>query len=318
MDDFASASMLRLLLRAMAAQGLPPPLPVPDAARVPIQHKRLVVSCIVREGGLALLLELAQQVHRIAGEPLHQALSGARDPHDFLMRWQRLERYVHASHRVLCRERGGRSLLLEHVAQADAAPLAAESVAVLGVWIGALRSIGAQALEVAIDGCVVHGDGATGAWTGRPPQCWRLKWAAMAPASAEAEVPVPPAPGRDAAPPWGGPWPWPEPAAGLAHVLARVLARDPAASPRVADAAAALGLPLRTLQRRLATSGTCFSELLGEVRVRLAAAWLARGAPTLAEIGYLCGYADQAHFTREFTRRAGMPPARYRAAAGLG
>ena len=34
MDDFASATMLRLLLRAMAAHGLAPPLPQPDAARV--------------------------------------------------------------------------------------------------------------------------------------------------------------------------------------------------------------------------------------------------------------------------------------------
>ena len=93
------------------------------------------------------------------------------------------------------------------------------------------------------------------------------------------------------------------------------MARDLTAAHRVADAAAALGLSLRTLQRRLADAGTSYRSLLGEVRVRRAAVYLARPGTTLAEIGFLCGFADQAHFTREFTRRAGLPPARYRGAA---
>jgi AraC-like DNA-binding protein/predicted small lipoprotein YifL len=307
MNDFASASMLRLLLRAMAAHGLTPPLPLPDAARVPLPHKQQVVAGIVRAGGLPLLLALAQQVQHIDGEPLHQALVGARDPHDFLARWQRLERYVHASHRVLPRQCGTRSLLLEHVSRDAAPPMAAESVAVLGVWIGALRAIGTCGLRVSVAGHLVHGDGATQAWTTSPTPCWQLDWASVADARATNES------GPADMPPPGGPLPWPEPAAGLA----RWLARDLAASPRAATAAAALGLPLRTMQRQLTRAGVSYSDVLAEVRVRLAAAWLTRGAPTLAEIGFLCGYADQAHFTREFTRRAGMPPGQYRAAATL-
>jgi AraC-like DNA-binding protein len=106
-------------------------------------------------------------------------------------------------------------------------------------------------------------------------------------------------------------WPWPEPALSLA----RWLASDPTCSPRVDDAAATLGITSRTLQRRLAQAGLTFSEIVGEVRVRLAAQLLASPRPSLSEIGFLCGYADQAHFTREFTRRAGVPPARYRAAS---
>lgn len=312
MDDFASAGMLRLLLRAMAEAGLSPPLALPDAARVPLPHKQQVVSGIVRAGGLTLLLRLAQKVQHIEGEPLHRALVGARDPHDFLARWQRLERYVHASHRVTPRRRGAHALLLEHVSL-DAQPLmAAESVAVLGVWIGALRAIGTRSLRVRVAGKLVHGDGATDAWVTAPMHSWQLQWAPRA----ESPGPETPAVTANSDPPMAptdGPLPWLEPAA----ELARWLARDPSHPPRVADAAAAMGLPLRTLQRRLTAAGISFSDLLGEVRVRQAAAWLARGAPTLAEIGFLCGYADQAHFTREFTRRAGMSPARYRTAAGL-
>ncbi len=324
MDDFASASMLRLLLRAMAAHGLPLPLPQPGAARVPLRHKQQVVACIVRAGGLPLLLALAQQVQHIEGEPLHQALVGAHDPHDFLGRWQRLERYVHSSHRLLCHQHGAGVLVLAHSAgDAAAPPLPAESVAVLGAWIGALQAIGTRGLRVEMAGRVVFGEGATDAWAtdawatqalatavAAPMPSWQLHWE-PATAAAGADARGTGARGRTAMPLPDGPLPWPEPAA----ALARWFQRDPAAAPRVADAAAALGLPLRTLQRRLAAAGLSFSALLGESRVRMAAALLARSTPTLAEIGFLCGYADQAHFTREFTRRAGLPPARYRAAA---
>jgi AraC-like DNA-binding protein len=307
MDDFASASMLRLLLRAMAADGLAAPLPLPDGAHVPLQHKHQVVSCIVRAGGLPLLLRLAQQVQHIEGEPLHQALIGARDPHEFLARWQRLERYVHSRHRVLARERHESSLRLEHTAQGSTPPMAAEGVAVLGVWIGALRAMGTRGLRVQVADCVVFSEDGASVWPAASLQCWQLQWTPCT------QTPAVAADRRSATPPLSGTLPWPEPAA----ELARWLARDPAARPRAADAAAALDLPLRTLQRRLAMAGVSFSDLVAEMRVRLAAAWLAAGTSTLAEIGFACGYADQAHFTREFKRRAGMPPARYRSATDL-
>ena len=43
-----------------------------------------------------------------------------------------------------------------------------------------------------------------------------------------------------------------------------------------------------------------------------------RGGAALAEIGLLCGYADQSHFTREFRQRSGLTPADYRRDFGAG
>jgi len=157
---------------------------------------------------------------------------------------------------------------------------------------------------------VVHGDGATSAWAAGSADRWQLRWLGTDPASATVPRGAPGA-SLPAMPPLESPLPWPQPAADLA----RWMAHDLAAAHRVADAAAALGLSLRTLQRQLAAAGTSYRSLLGEVRVRQAAICLARPGTTLAEIGFLCGFADQAHFTREFTRRAGLPPARYRGAA---
>jgi AraC-like DNA-binding protein len=51
-----------------------------------------------------------------------------------------------------------------------------------------------------------------------------------------------------------------------------------------------------------------------ELRCRAGAWWLLNSHASIAELGFLSGYADQAHFTRELQRRVGMTPARYRAA----
>ena len=42
-----------------------------------------------------------------------------------------------------------------------------------------------------------------------------------------------------------------------------------------------------------------------------------RGA-ALAEIGFLCAYADPSHFTREFRLRSGLTPADFRREFGVG
>jgi transcriptional regulator GlxA family with amidase domain len=51
---------------------------------------------------------------------------------------------------------------------------------------------------------------------------------------------------------------------------------------------------------------------MAEARVRSASWWLLETVRPIAEIGFLAGYSDQAHFTRDFGRRVGLPPGRYR------
>jgi AraC-like DNA-binding protein len=69
---------------------------------------------------------------------------------------------------------------------------------------------------------------------------------------------------------------------------------------------------VRSLQRSLNRAGLSYSQLLAEARCRSASWWLMCSASPIAEIGYLCGYADQSHFTRDFRYRVGMTPVRYR------
>ncbi|MEU6643253.1 helix-turn-helix domain-containing protein [Saccharomonospora sp. NPDC046836] len=106
------------------------------------------------------------------------------------------------------------------------------------------------------------------------------------------------------------------PALTAAEVRARdavaLIASDPTLT-RVGDLATATGMPVRTLQR-------LFTEHVGVnpkwaiqvYRLNDAAARIAAN-PHLhhAALAHELGYSDQAHFVRDFTAVAGIPPARY-------
>ena len=113
-----------------------------------------------------------------------------------------------------------------------------------------------------------------------------------------------------------------DPAGGLEAWLARRLAHcdvDPlgAALSRMAKAgltaramADAAGLSPRQLHRRCAELfGYGPRHLLRVVRMERALAQARTGAP-LARVAQDCGYADQAHLTREVRDLAGAPPRR--------
>ena len=81
----------------------------------------------------------------------------------------------------------------------------------------------------------------------------------------------------------------------------------------LADVADALGLHPRTLNRRLAASGTTFKELANEIRHETARQLLEQTTMPLDRIATLLGYTAASSFTRSFRSRAGMPPAAWRA-----
>jgi AraC-like DNA-binding protein len=81
---------------------------------------------------------------------------------------------------------------------------------------------------------------------------------------------------------------------------------------RIARAADALGLSVRTLQRRLAQEGLSFEELLRADRLAKATRLLETTSATVLEIALALGYSDHAHFTRAFHRWRGIAPLAYR------
>jgi AraC-like DNA-binding protein len=79
--------------------------------------------------------------------------------------------------------------------------------------------------------------------------------------------------------------------------------------------ARAIGMNVRTLQRRLAAENAEFSLLLNEVRRDLAVRYLANPTYSKTEIARLLGYGQLSSFTRWFIAEFGAPPTRWRSDA---
>jgi AraC-like DNA-binding protein len=92
--------------------------------------------------------------------------------------------------------------------------------------------------------------------------------------------------------------------------IATLLERGP---PSLDQVAAAEGLSVRTLQRRLAEHGTSFSALLQDVRMAEALRRLGSDEQPLSELARNLGYRRPSTLTRAVRRWTGSPPSRLRA-----
>lgn len=323
MSDFASAAMVRVLVQGMREMGYVPPAEAIGAgthgghvATVSLKLKRRVVASAVEQGGLACLALLGRGVHRYRRDPTHIALTSARTAAELFTRWQRLERYIHSRHRceVLALRPG--EARLRHVSrEASVPPMAAEDLVVLGLLAALLEALGLEHVQAFAGnaGVFPHSDAAavSRAAARGTTAAWRITWQGEVAKHSHCES-QPNATGQPDLDDLIAPAAWPE----LLTDSARLLLADLAHPLPLPDLAVALGRAPRSLQRELARAGFGYAPLLAEVRCRAAAFWLLRSRASIAEIGFLCGYADQAHFTRDLQRRVGLTPARYRAAFG--
>ena len=72
------------------------------------------------------------------------------------------------------------------------------------------------------------------------------------------------------------------------------------------------GIPLRTLQRRLASAGTSWREVVERARHQRARELLRDSCLTLTDIAQEVGYAHLSTFSQAFRRHAGITPREYR------
>ena len=79
------------------------------------------------------------------------------------------------------------------------------------------------------------------------------------------------------------------------------------------EAARALHMGARTLQKKLQGAETTWRELVDHTRYELAVSYLESGRYSLAEITYMLGFNDTSSFSRAFKRWSGQAPGEYRA-----
>ena len=297
--DFASATMMRLVAIGLARQGISVCLPPQSGSRVPISQKRDVLEAVMTEHGPLAILSIADAAPHMPPEPVVQALTRARDIDDLFDRWHRLERFSHGRNTVETRRIADGCLWLTHRARDGGPPPSyTESLLVLGLLTILVEMISAAEVSLVTE----TGD------------VWRLDGAWRAPAGTAAigsmVLSAPRSPKTACCN--GATF-----AADDVMGLRRSLAADPARRWTLADLAAEAGASPRTLQRRLARKSASFSRLVSEARLEVAASFLCDGkGPGLAEIGFLAGFSDQAHFARAFNRAVGTTPGTYRADFG--
>lgn len=301
MADYSSAAFVGLIMRQMAASGIPAPpgLPPGGSPVVSLELKRELLAHACRAAGPAFLLRIGQGIHHVASDPTLDVLRRAADPLDLLGRWTRLERYHHSHHRIRIVSSGDRAVRLDHLSLRPERPGLLEDLAVFGLLVALLQAIGCSGIDLDLVGdsdailAVVRGDEPVLASTDTAlPVAWDLRWQHFSPA--QRALPVVP---EQLSP---------------AEQLYHLFDHDPARTWPIAAAAKQFGLSTRNLQRRLREQGGSYSGILRDARVRRAARAMLDTAASLAEIGYAAGFADQAHFTREFRRVLGASPAEWR------
>jgi AraC-like DNA-binding protein len=310
MSDFASAAMMRLIRDGLIAQKLPtigsgnqPKLA--SGAHTPLVSKRAALQAIFDAHGPLSLLKIGQAINTAHDEPALRALTLASEPMDLVHRWQKLEKFVHSKHRTQVLAEAADRVTLKHIAIGPEQPSYAENLLIFGLLCALIERIDGVRLKAR---CLPHRsycrndaqwvmaslEGADSA-SSHFAATWEIVWTKSALTKVSAEAPSITDLSED-------------------YLLkARALvASDPSYRWSVDQLAAKLQLPLRTFQHYLAERGSSFSEVLKNERLVLSAVLLAQSMQSAAEIGYCCGFSDQAHFSREFKRYTAMTPLQYR------
>jgi AraC-like DNA-binding protein len=309
MSDFASAAMLRVLHAGMRRLGLQSPAQQwLEQATVPLDAKQQLVMQVLKERGMEALLQLGQGLHDVQHDSLMPLLIHRGQPLRSLQAWLRLERYLHSKHRIEQTLIAPRAVQHRHYSiKAGTSPIAAEDWVVLGVLIALLQSTGCQNLQAstatslqiwpwpdslqqkaALHELFVKGQ----------THDWCIEWlsvqdVALVESKNQTSVVI-------------------DESAVLSARIVRVIKLALGEVPTLEEAAKLLGQSTRSMQRKLNAEGTRFVDLVAQCRAEHASQLLSVSTSNLAEIGFASGYTDQAHFCRDFKRRVGMSPMRYR------
>lgn len=241
--------------------------------------KRQLLDNALADGGPAAVVALGRRVRGAGFVPLVHALTATPEPEELAARYMRLERYFHTRNRTRISVAPGTLTARRHTVSDDV-PSRGENLLILGLLAGLLERIGCSGVAWSFDGA--HAQELLLVWKTRP----------AAPSSAaSADTPK-----SDAE---------------------SLLSNDPAHHWTLRAVAERLGRAPRSLQRDLARQGTTLSLLLRRVRVRRACTMLTDTTTSLAEVGFCCGFADQAHFTRGFKAATGLTPGTYRGSATM-
>ena len=271
-------------------------------------YRRILAAALAIDGGRALLR--AGEPLRSLRHPLLFVLLNSASPTVLIEKEARLAAFFHSRHRVTVEASSAGGMRLRHGSIVDP-PEPSENLASCGQHVVLFQEIGCRDLRLRFPESAA-------------PEAWVLE---------DGEIGTPARGGGYAV--WDFRWshfePTRKPMDGLDELLLgtaetkrlverpatvarveQVLRRDLARTWRVSEPAEALGTSARSLQRALKACGERYSDVVERVRAEESARLLRTTELGVTEIGYVCGYADGAHFTRSLKKHFQVTPSAFR------
>ena len=310
MQEFVSFGLHVALIRQLAWLPRGYDL-VPGGTVVTSAKLRSIMLALEEINGPAVLVRLGRYLAAKEQEPILTMLRHSATPSMIADRWRRLEGYSHARARSAF-SITGKSMTIHRGVVRGQPPARVENLLLLGFLIGLLEAAGAENIDAAI--LPSHGPAVRVtrkgrissklAFSGRGLR-FRINWSSFEQVSSSypfmANMP-------GTAPSIGAQRP-------VVQQICSFLEHDIGRSWTIDEVASAFDTSGRTLQRRLQQANSRFSDLLRLVRVREACRLLSGTRLSVGEIGFWCGFTDNAHFSRDFRRLMAMPPSVYREAS---
>lgn len=299
--DVTSSGLLALVisnLRLEAPDLLPEEIDLPDCAlaHAPARIKRGLLEAAYKARGAGFIIGMGQRIKHVGFDPVMHVMLRSASPAVLAAKFQRFEQFTHMRHRTSLDMEGEEALIVRRTATYGPKPGAAENLLIAGLMKAMLEEIGCRDVAVAAGN--------------EPYERILISWSAHMTDRAELPTAAAPTNCRDQLKVYGADETKP-----TVRRVVRHLTGDISRNWSCAEMAAALGLSARTLQRRLKDEETSLSEIVRAVRTREACQLLTDSDFKLTEIGYWCGFSDSPHFSREFRRALGVPPALYRQTA---
>jgi len=278
-----------------------------------MEIKRDFLAVVARECGPRTLLQIGQGIQGISYDPIWRAALRSATPAVFVDKWQRFEKFSHTKNRLDIKHNGDKSLLFSRYSVGGGTPTEAENLFICGLVIGLLEAIGCRGLWC--DMPLKTGNRFRVRSDTRfylPPKpdtlvtdTWSIGWGAVLSAQdlkpddgLAPDIKTPPACTAESRQ--------------VLRATVQLLEIDISRRWHIGELARELGLSARTCQRRLAQAGFTFSRLTRLIRVHEACRLLKIGDTSLTATGFCAGFADSAHFSRDFRASVGLTPSDYR------
>lgn len=309
-EEFSSGILMGLVVASLKAQGLWDDVAadIIDPAAVKAPHiqlsvKRRLLERVYARHGAAPIIRAGFDIQTMPENPLSFAMLRAVSVSALIDRFFKLEKYFHSKHRLVLTEQAEGRVVMTHMSTTASKPMIYEDLLLGGLMAGILSQYGCVDVRLDFSGIDAIGSERPLIDFQPPEDCSRfcIQWTDLqrtvnprlrAENQRMADFAV----------------------TGQGTISAKVekfVAQDPIEKCSLDQMAGHLRLSSRTLQRRLKDEGTTLGECILSSRCRCATYYMMEESESLTSVGFLAGFSDAAHFSREFRKKMGLSPSNF-------